>query len=109
MWYNISGLTGFNGDYSNIEELKNIFKINSTIPDEQSLFSVEKDPSKLGDKWNEFPFGFSYLCGEERDWKKKWYDWDDIQTLEDMRNGKLLKFMRSRFEILKKNGVIEKL
>ena len=41
--------------------------------------------------------------------KKKWYDWDDIQTLEDMRNGKLLKFMRSRFEILKKNGVIEKL
>ena len=103
------GLSIINGDYSNIEELKNIFKINSTIPDEQSLFSVEKDPSKLGDNWNEFPFGFSYLCGEERDWKKKWYDWDDIQTLEDMRNGKLLKFMRSRFEILKKNGVIEKL
>lgn len=96
------GLSIINGDYSNIEELKNIFKINSTIPDEQSLFSVEKDPSKLGDKWNEFPFGFSYLCGEERDWKKKWYDWDDIQTLEDMRNGKLLKFMRSRFEILKR-------
>ena len=103
------GLSIINGDYSNIEELKNIFKINSTIPDEQSLFSVEKDPSKLGNNWNEFPFGFSYLCGEERDWKKKWYDWDDIQTLEDMHNGKLLDFMRSRFEILKKSGIIEKL
>lgn len=64
------GLSIINGDYSNIEELKNIFKINSTIPDEQPLFSVEKDPYKLGDKWNEFPFGFSYLCGEERGWKK---------------------------------------
>lgn len=103
------GLSIINGDYSNIEELKNIFKINSTIPDEQPLFSVEKDPYKIGDKWNEFPFGFSYLCGEERGWKKKWYDWDDLQTLEDMRNGKLLDFMRSRFEILKKDGVIEKL
>lgn len=103
------GLSIINGDYSNIEELKNIFKINSTIPDEQPLFSVEKDPYKLGDKWNEFPFGFSYLCGEERDRNKKWYDWDDLQTLEDMRNGKLLDFMRSRFEILKKSGIIEKL
>lgn len=103
------GLSIINGDYSNIEELKNIFKINSTIPDEQPLFSVEKDPYKIGDKWNEFPFGFSYLCGEERGWKKKWYDWDDLQTLEDMRNGKLLDFMRSRFEILKKSGIIEKL
>lgn len=103
------GLSIINGDYSNIEELKNIFKINSTIPDEQPLFSVEKDPYKIGDKWNEFPFGFSYLCGEERGWKKKWYDWDDLQTLEDMRNGKLLDFMRSRFEILKKSGIIKKL
>ena len=103
------GLSIINGEFSNIEELKNIFKIESTIPDEQSLFSVEKDPSKLGDKWNEFPFGFSYLCGEEREWNKNWYDWDDIQTLEDMHNGKLLDFMRSRFEILKKYGIIEKL
>ena len=103
------GLSIINGDYSNIEDLKNIFKIKSTIPDEQSLFSVEKDPSKLGDKWNEFPFGFSYLCGEKREWNKNWFDWDDLQTLEDMRNGKLLKFMRSRFEILKKSGIIEKL
>lgn len=104
------GLSIINGDYSNIEELKNIFKIESTIPDEQPLFSVEKDPSELGDnKWNEFPFGFSYLCGEKRERNKNWFDWDDLQTLEDMRNGKLLKFMKTRFEILKKYGIIEKL
>lgn len=104
------GLSIINGDYSNIEELKNIFKIESTIPDEQPLFSVEKDPSELGDnKWNEFPFGFSYLCGEKRERNKNWFDWDDLQTLEDMRNGELLKFMKTRFEILKKYGIIEKL
>lgn len=103
------GLSIINGDYSNIEELKNIFKIESTIPDEQPLFSVEKDPSELGDKWNEFPFGFSYLCDEKREWNKNWFDWDDLQTLEDMRNGELLKFMKTRFEILKKYGIIEKL
>lgn len=103
------GLSIINGDYSNIEELKNVFK-KSTIPDEQPLFSVEKDPSELANnKWNEFPFGFSYLCGEKREWNKNWFDWDDLQTLEDMRNGKLLKFMKTRFEILKKYGIIEKL
>lgn len=102
------GLSIINGDYSNIEELKNVFK-KSTIPDEQPLFSVEKDPSKLGNDWNQFPFGFSYLCGEKRDWNKNWFDWDDLQTLEDMRNGELLKFMKTRFEILKKYGIIEKL
>lgn len=102
------GLSIINGDYSNIEELKNVFK-KSTIPDEQPLFSVEKDPSKLGNDWNQFPFGFSYLCDEKREWNKNWFDWDDLQTLEDMRNGKLLKFMKTRFEILKKYGIIEKL
>ena len=103
------GLSIINGDYSNIEELKNVF-MKSTIPDEQPLFSVEKDPSELGDnKWNEFPFGFSYLCGEKRERNKNWFDWDDLQTLEDMRNGELLKFMKTRFEILKKYGIIEKL
>lgn len=103
------GLSIINGDYSNIEELKNVFK-ESTIPDEQPLFSVEKDPSELADnKWNEFPFESSYLCGEKRDWNKNWFDWDDLQTLEDMRNGELLKFMKTRFEILKKYGIIEKL
>lgn len=108
------GLSIINGDYSNIEELKNVFKIKSTDSDEQPLFRYEKDyhhvPESKGNLKKEFPFGYSFLYDENREGnKKKWYDWDDIQTLEDMRNGKLLKFMRSRFEILKKNGVIEKL
>ena len=107
------GLSIINGDYSNIEELKNVFKIESTDSDEQPLFRYEKDyhpvPESKGNLKKEFPFGYSFLYDENRDWNKKWYDWDDIQTLEDMRNGKLLKFMRSRFEILKKSGIIEKL
>ena len=108
------GLSIINGDYSNIEELKNVFKIKSTDSDEQPLFRYEKDyhpvPESKGNLKKEFPFGYSFLYDENREWnKKKWYDWDDIQTLEDMRNGKLLKFMKTRFEILKKCGIIEKL
>lgn len=110
------GLSIINGDYSNIEELKNVFKIKSTDSDEQPLFRYEKDyhpvPESKGNLKKEFPFGYSFLYDENRDSRdrnKNWFDWDDLHTLEDMRNGKLLKFMRSRFEILKKSGIIEKL
>lgn len=110
------GLSIINGDYSNIEELKNVFKIESTDSDEQPLFRYEKDyhpvPESKGNLKKEFPFGYSFLYDENRDSRdrnKNWFDWDDLQTLEDMRNGKLLDFMRSRFEILKKSGIIEKL
>lgn len=110
------GLSIINGDYSNIEELKNVFKIKSTDSDEQPLFRYEKDyhhvPENKGNLKKEFPFGYSFLYDENRDSRdrnKNWFDWDDLQTLEDMRNGKLLDFMRSRFEILKKSGIIEKL
>lgn len=110
------GLSIINGDYSNIEELKNVFKIKSTDSDEQPLFRYEKDyhhvPENKGNLKKEFPFGYSFLYDENRDSRdrnKNWFDWDDLQTLEDMHNGKLLDFMRSRFEILKKHGVIEKL
>lgn len=105
------GLSIINGDYSNLEELKHKFKIESGNPDDEyPKFSQEKEPSQLSEgQWKDFPWGFSYLTDENREWKKNWYDWDDLQTLEDMRNGKLLDFMRSRFEILKKSGIIEKL
>ena len=110
------GLSIINGDYSNIEELKNVFKIKSTDSDEQPLFRYEKDyhhvPENKGNLKKEFPFGYSFLYDENRDSRdrnKNWFDWDDLHTLEDMRNGKLLDFMRSRFEILKKSGIIEKL
>ena len=69
-----------------------------------TLFKVPYQYTK-----NKIPFGYSYLCDEKREWNKNWFDWDDLQTLEDMRNGKLLKFMKTRFEILKKYGIIEKL
>lgn len=57
----------------------------------------------------EFPWGYSFLSGKERNWDKKWFDWDDLQTLADMHNGEMLDFMRTRFEILKKCGIIDKL
>lgn len=105
------GLSIINGDYSNLEELKHKFKIESGNPDDEyPKFSQEKEPSQLSEgQWKDFPWGFSYLTDENREWKKNWYDWDDLQTLADMRNGKMLKFMESRFEILKKYGIIDKL
>ncbi|MEE0147909.1 MAG: PD-(D/E)XK nuclease family protein [Segatella copri] len=105
------GLSIINGDYSNLEELKHKFKIESGNPDDEyPKFSQEKEPSQLSEgQWKDFPWGFSYLTDENREWKKNWYDWDDLQTLADMRNGKMLDFMRTRFEILKNNGIIDKL
>ena len=106
------GLSIINGDYSNIEELKNVFKIESSDPNDQPLFGSEKEYHQLPDGKDikkDFPWGYSFLSDEKRTWKKNWYDWDDLQTLADMRNGKMLDFMRTRFEILKNNGIIDKL
>lgn len=105
------GLSIINGDYSNLEELKHKFKIESGNPDDEyPEFTQENSQSKLSEEqWKEFPWGFSYLTDENRKCDKNWYDWDDPQTLADMHNGKMLKFMETRFEILKKNGIIDKL
>lgn len=108
------GLSIINGYFSNLGELKNVFKFESSDPNDQPLFGPEKGyhqlPENKGDFKREFPFGYSFLYDENRAKnKKRWYDWDDPQTLADMHNGKMLKFMESRFEILKKCGIIDKL
>ncbi len=107
------GLSIINGYFSNLGELKNVFKIKSSDPNDQPLFGPEKGyhqlPENKGNFEREFPFGYSFLYDEDRAMVKKWYDWDDVQTLADMRNGKMLDFMRTRFEILKKYGIIDKL
>lgn len=108
------GLSIINGYFSNLGELKNVFKIKSSDPNDQPLFGPEKGyhqlPENKGNFKREFPFGYSFLYDENREKdKKRWFDWDDPQTLVDMRNGKMLDFMRTRFEILKKYGIIDKL
>ena len=107
------GLSIINGYFSNLGELKNVFKIKSSDPNDQPLFGPEKGyhqlPENKGNFEREFPFGYSFLYDEDRAMVKKWYDWDDVQTLADMRNGKMLDFMETRLEILKKHGIIDKL
>lgn len=106
------GLSIINGDYSNLEELHKVFKIESDNLDEQPLFGPGKKWHQLPDGRDikkEFPWGYSFLFSMERNCDKKWHDWDDPQTLADMHNGKMLKFMETRFEILKKYGIIDKL
>lgn len=108
------GLSIINGYFSNLGELKNVFKIESSNLNDQPLFGPEKGyhqlPENKGNFKREFPFGYSFLYDENREKdKKRWFDWDDLQTLADMRNGKMLDFMRTRFEILKNNGIIDKL
>ena len=108
------GLSIINGYFSNLGELKNVFKFESSDPNDQPLFGPEKGyhqlPENKGNFKREFPFGYSFLYDENRAKnKKRWHDWDDLQTLADMHNGKMLKFMETRFEILKKNGIIDKL
>lgn len=106
------GLSIINGDHSNLEKLQKNFKIESSDSNDQPLFGPGKYCHQLPDGKDikkDFPWGYSLLSDEKREWKKNWYDWDDLQTLADMRNGKMLDFMRTRFEILKNNGIIDKL
>lgn len=106
------GLSIINEDDSNLEDMQKVFKIGLSKSEEQPLFGPWNYWHQLPDGKDikkDFPWGYSFLSDEKRTWKKNWYDWDDLQTLADMRNGKMLDFMRTRFEILKNNGIIDKL
>ena len=103
------GLSIINGDHSNLEKLQKVFKIESSDSNDQPLFGPGKYCHQLPDGKDikkDFPWGYSFLSDEKRTWKKNWFDWDDPQTLVDMRNGKMLEFMKTRFEILKKYNII---
>ena len=103
------GLSIINGDHSNLEKLQKNFKIESSDSNDQPLFGPWNYWHQLPDGKDikkDFPWGYSFLSDEKRTWKKNWFDWDDPQTLVDMRNGKMLEFMKTRFEILKKYNII---
>lgn len=103
------GLSIINGDYSNLDKLPKVFKIGSSDSNDQPLFGPGKNCHQLPDGKDigkDFPWGYSFLSDEKREWNKNWFDWDDLQTLVDMRNGAMLKFFRERFEILKKYNII---
>lgn len=103
------GLSIINEDDSNLEDLQKIFKKGLSKSEEQPLFGPWNYWHQLPDGKDikkDFPWGYSFLSDEKRTWKKNWFDWDDPQTLIDMRNGKMLEFMKTRFEILKKYNII---
>lgn len=103
------GLSIINGDHSNLEKLQKVFKIESSDSNDQPLFGPGKYCHQLPDGKDikkDFPWGYSFLSDEKREWNKNWFDWDDLQTLVDMHNGEMIKFFRERFEILKKYNII---
>lgn len=69
------GLSIINGYFSNLGELKNVFKFESSDPNDQPLFGPEKGyhqlPENKGDFKREFPFGYSFLYDENRAKNKK--------------------------------------
>ena len=56
----------------------------------------------------EFPFGWTYLWGEDGE-TGRWWRWDDINTLKDMTNGKMLKFIESQLKRIKDENIFEKM
>lgn len=56
----------------------------------------------------EFPFGWTYLWGEYGE-TGRWWRWDDIHTLKDMTNGKMLKFIESQLQRIKDENIFEKM
>lgn len=100
----IYGLTNISG-YELEEKVKEDFKWKSQ--DENKL--PVKSAEEVEEKWNkDFPFGYSYLSAD-RNPNVEWGNWDNSQTLIDMKNGKLLKFIEERFKIFKELGVFDKL
>ena len=79
------GLSIINGDYSNLEELKHKFKIESGNPDDEyPKFTQENSQSKLSEEqWKEFPWGFSYLTDENRKCDKNWCKRLRVYTLHN--------------------------
>lgn len=69
------GLSIINGYFSNLGELKNVFKIESSDLNDQPLFGPEKGyhqlPENKGNFKREFPFGYSFLYDENREKDKK--------------------------------------
>ena len=57
---------------------------------------------------DEFPFGWTYLWGEDGQ-NGRWWRWDDIDTLKDMTNGKMLDFIDNQLRRIKKENVFEKM
>ena len=57
---------------------------------------------------DEFPFGWTYLWGEDGE-TGRWWRWDDIETLKDMVNGKMLKFIKSQLQRIKDENIFEKM
>lgn len=57
---------------------------------------------------NEFPFGWTYLWGEDGE-TGRWWRWDDVDTLKDMANGKMLKFIGSQLQRIKDENIFEKM
>lgn len=56
----------------------------------------------------EFPFGWTYLWGEDGE-TGRWWRWDDVDTLKDMANGKMLKFIGSQLRRIKDENIFEKM
>ena len=56
----------------------------------------------------EFPFGWTYLWGEDGK-NGRWWRWDDIGTLKDMVNGKMLHFIKGQLQRIKDENVFEKM
>lgn len=56
----------------------------------------------------EFPFGWTYLWGEDGE-NGRWWRWDDWQTLKDMTNGKMLGFIKKILEQIAEEHLFEKM
>ena len=57
---------------------------------------------------DDFPFGWTYLFGEDGV-HGEWWRWDNIATLKDMVNGKMLDFIKGQLQRIKDENVFEKM
>lgn len=58
----------------------------------------------------EYPFGWTYLWSETgKEFSGRWWRWDDLNTLKDMINEKMLDFISKQIKRIKEENVFEKM
>lgn len=83
--------------------------ITQKAPTRISKEKLNSLPNVFGNKQDkDFPFGWDYLHSDEYK-NKKWYRWDNIETLKDMTNGKIIKVISDLLDIVVKEKLIEKI
>lgn len=110
---NNSWIHVYSPQYRNIEFRIGVIKHTESDGFRMCFYTQSPLRSKINYKFwqnenplDEFPFGWTYLWGEDGK-TGRWWRWDDLDTLNDMTNGKMFRFIKNQIIRIKEENVFE--